>query len=161
MLIAAVCCSISYHRGDAEITYNDQEVSMSASEDRYIHGNTHAVRLVETDTKVTFPTQQKQDKDANVHQANARWEQNENILSGIIHNQTYNNSGIIHNPKRGANAADLYSIWGRKKNSLKKNTHSPVTLKWTNVTLTDLNAYSLVNIIIMQNFEDLACLSNS
>ena len=89
-------------------TYNDQEVSMSACEHRYIHRDTHTVWLVEAYSKVTLSTQQKQDKHTDVHQTHTRCEQNENRLTEMIYHQT-----------RKANTDDSHSKW--EKNLYFKN----------------------------------------
>lgn len=42
---------------------------MGSCEHRNVHGHTESVRLVQTDAKVSFSTQQQQDEDADVHEA--------------------------------------------------------------------------------------------
>lgn len=56
----------SYHS-----TYNDEEVGVRSREDRDVHGNSHRVGFVETNSEVALSAQQKQDEDADVHEADA------------------------------------------------------------------------------------------
>lgn len=42
---------------------------MGSCEHRNVHGHTESVRLVQTDAEVSFSTQQQQDEDADVHEA--------------------------------------------------------------------------------------------
>ncbi len=51
-------------------SYHNEQVSMCSCENRSVHWDSEAERFVETNTEVSFPTQQQQDENADVHEAN-------------------------------------------------------------------------------------------
>lgn len=52
-------------------THYDEQICMCPCEDRDVHRHSYRVRLVQSNPKVTLPTEKQEDKDPNVHQAHS------------------------------------------------------------------------------------------
>lgn len=49
----------------------DEQIRVSPCEDRDVHRHSYRIRLVQSNPKVTLPTEKQEDKDPDVHQAHS------------------------------------------------------------------------------------------
>ena len=75
--------------GDDLVEDNDEEVGMTATEDRDVEGESCCVGLVQANSKVPLTTEQKKNENPNVHKSNPGL-----VCSGVVQIVQYGNKQL-------------------------------------------------------------------